>query len=236
MTNEKLGNTVCQNSDKPLDSKVDTKKELSKIANMSYDTYYKGKRILESDDEEIKDKLMKGDIKINKAYNEIFPKNKNSEVKKTEPNIIKNKKLCSKCREYKDNSEFYIGHEKCKECEQFSNSTKYPKGDILKDALGVPLPIKEGSKITDYEFRNMIEDIKTPKNIVDFVDPRDKLDAIEELSEDFMWQLDAKIYTIEKAITKMNKDNIMSLVSILDIHISNVNEFKNKLNNEKVVM
>lgn len=33
MTNEKLGNTVCQNSDKPLDSKVDTKKELSKIAN-----------------------------------------------------------------------------------------------------------------------------------------------------------------------------------------------------------
>lgn len=39
--------------------KVDTKKELSKIANVSYDTYYKGKRILDSDNEEIKDKLKK---------------------------------------------------------------------------------------------------------------------------------------------------------------------------------
>ncbi len=32
--------------------KVDSKKELSKIANVSYDTYYKGKRILDSDNEE----------------------------------------------------------------------------------------------------------------------------------------------------------------------------------------
>lgn len=56
MTNEKLGNTVCQNSDKPIMQKVDTKKELSKIANVSYDTYYKGKRILDSDNEEIKNK------------------------------------------------------------------------------------------------------------------------------------------------------------------------------------
>ena len=44
----------CQKSDNPIIQKVDTKKELSKIANVSYDTYYKGKRILDSDNEEIK--------------------------------------------------------------------------------------------------------------------------------------------------------------------------------------
>lgn len=32
MTNEKLGNTVCQNSDKPIIEPIDTKKELSNIA------------------------------------------------------------------------------------------------------------------------------------------------------------------------------------------------------------
>lgn len=48
MTNEKLGNTVCQNSDKPIIEPIDTKKELSNIAKVSYDTYYKGKRILTS--------------------------------------------------------------------------------------------------------------------------------------------------------------------------------------------
>lgn len=36
MTNEKLGNTVCQNSDKPIIEKIDTKKELSNIAKVSY--------------------------------------------------------------------------------------------------------------------------------------------------------------------------------------------------------
>ncbi|MDU2123451.1 MAG: GIY-YIG nuclease family protein [Clostridium celatum] len=44
MTNEKLNSTVLTNSTKPIIQKVDTKKELSKIANVSYDTYYKGKR------------------------------------------------------------------------------------------------------------------------------------------------------------------------------------------------
>ncbi|WP_195954392.1 hypothetical protein [Clostridium tertium] len=53
MTNEKLGNTVCQNSDKPIIEPIDTKKELSNIAKVSYDTYYKGKRILENGSEEI---------------------------------------------------------------------------------------------------------------------------------------------------------------------------------------
>ena len=47
-------NGTCQNSDKKQIKKVDTKKELSKMANVSYDTYYKGKRILDSDNEEIK--------------------------------------------------------------------------------------------------------------------------------------------------------------------------------------
>lgn len=50
-------------------NKVDTKKELSKIANVSYYTYYKGKRILDSDNEEIKNKLKN---KLNKHYFRYF--------------------------------------------------------------------------------------------------------------------------------------------------------------------
>ena len=44
-------------------------KELSKIANVSYYTYYKGKRILDSDNEEIKNKLKN---KLNKHYFRYF--------------------------------------------------------------------------------------------------------------------------------------------------------------------
>ncbi len=46
MTNTKIGNsTGCQKSDNPLIEKIDTKKELSKIAGVSYDTIYKVKEI-----------------------------------------------------------------------------------------------------------------------------------------------------------------------------------------------
>jgi hypothetical protein len=48
-----------------LISKTETREELAKIAGVSHDTYSKGKKILESDNEEIKDKLRKGEMKIN---------------------------------------------------------------------------------------------------------------------------------------------------------------------------
>jgi len=51
---------------------VHTRNELSKKAGVSHDTYSKGKKILESNNEEIKEKVLKGDLKINTASNGIL--------------------------------------------------------------------------------------------------------------------------------------------------------------------
>lgn len=59
-----------------IEKPIDTKKELAKIAKVSTDTYWKGKKILESDNDEVKQKAISGELKVNTAYNIIFQKNK----------------------------------------------------------------------------------------------------------------------------------------------------------------
>lgn len=68
MTNEKLNSTVLTNSTKPINP-INPRDKLAKIAGVGQDTYYKGKRILDSDNEEIKNKLKN---KLNKYYFRSF--------------------------------------------------------------------------------------------------------------------------------------------------------------------
>jgi N6-adenosine-specific RNA methylase IME4 len=68
----------CQISDKPIE-KIDTKKELAKVANVSHDTIAKVKKIEAVATPEIKDKLKNGEISINQVYQEIKKEEKKAE-------------------------------------------------------------------------------------------------------------------------------------------------------------
>ena len=63
------GGKGCQISDK-----VDTKKELAKLANVSHDTIAKVKVIEAKAEDTLKEKLLNGEISINQAYKEIKEK------------------------------------------------------------------------------------------------------------------------------------------------------------------
>jgi N6-adenosine-specific RNA methylase IME4 len=69
-TNNKLYDTPCQKSDKPL-KEVDTKKELSKIAGVSHDTIAKVQKIEEKAPEKVKEQIKSGEISINQAYQQV---------------------------------------------------------------------------------------------------------------------------------------------------------------------
>jgi len=60
----------CQKSDEPIEP-VDTKREVAKVAGLSHDTIAKAKKIRDEAPEEVKDKLRRGEISINKAYGDI---------------------------------------------------------------------------------------------------------------------------------------------------------------------
>lgn len=59
--------------------KVDTRKELSKVASVSHDTIAKVKKIQEKAPEEVKEKLRTGEVSINAAYKEIKKEEKKAE-------------------------------------------------------------------------------------------------------------------------------------------------------------
>lgn len=57
-------NTVSQNSSKRIEpeQKIDVRAKLAETAGVSTDTYSKGKKILDSDNEEVKEKVLSGEM------------------------------------------------------------------------------------------------------------------------------------------------------------------------------
>lgn len=80
------GGAVRQKSDK---AEIDTKKELAKIAGVSHDTIHKVDVIEQKAPDEVKEKLRKGEVSVNKAYNTI----RETEHKETRQQEVKQEKL-----------------------------------------------------------------------------------------------------------------------------------------------
>lgn len=77
--------SVCHNSDE----RIDTKKEIAKIAGVSHDTIHRVEVIETKAPEFIKEKLKKGEMSINQAYNAV---RKEEKIKKVEEKIKENRK------------------------------------------------------------------------------------------------------------------------------------------------
>ena len=74
-----LKNVVLTNlskRDSSVNSAIDTTQELANIAGVSRTTYRMGAKILNSDDEELKQRVMSGETKISTGYKELQSKNK----------------------------------------------------------------------------------------------------------------------------------------------------------------
>ena len=78
--------SVSQNSSKrnPIENKIDVRAKLAETANVSTDTYSKGKKILDSDNNEVKNAVLSGDMSINAGYNKIRENEKKKENIKEE--------------------------------------------------------------------------------------------------------------------------------------------------------
>lgn len=75
-------NTVSQNSSKRTEP-IDVRAKLAKTAGVSTDTYSKGKKILDSDNEELKQEVLSGEKSIHAGYKELT-QNKKEEKTSTE--------------------------------------------------------------------------------------------------------------------------------------------------------
>jgi SepF-like predicted cell division protein (DUF552 family) len=79
------GNQACGQGgvllpQKPVEAKIDTQKELARIAGVSHDTIHKVEVIEEKAPEQVKSQIIAGDISINQAYNDIRREEKRGEI------------------------------------------------------------------------------------------------------------------------------------------------------------
>lgn len=90
----------------------DSRDALGKVAGVSHGTLQKVKKLADAADDETKQKLRRGDVSINKAYNELMQKEHDGETK-----------VCERCHEEKPVSDFHIPSNRhgfsalCKQCE-----------------------------------------------------------------------------------------------------------------------
>lgn len=81
----KAGNKYGIGKEKPLPnlvnpiSSIDTTKKLAEVANVGKETYRMGAKILNSDNEEVKEKVLSGEMSINAGYNKIRENTKQKE-------------------------------------------------------------------------------------------------------------------------------------------------------------
>lgn len=83
---EMTNNTGSQKSVNPI-QKVDTQKELAKVAGVSHDTIAKVEKIEQKAPEAVKKQLRTGEISINKAYNAIKLEEKKETIRQAEQKI-----------------------------------------------------------------------------------------------------------------------------------------------------
>lgn len=75
---EEYKKTGFQNSEKAF-TPINTTQKLAKTAGVSTDTYSKGKKILDSDNEELKKEVLSGEKSINAGYKELQDKKKKTQ-------------------------------------------------------------------------------------------------------------------------------------------------------------
>ena len=64
----------------PKENKIDVRAKLAETAGVSTDTYSKGKRILDSNNEKLKQEVLSGEKSINAGYKELTGKKENQYI------------------------------------------------------------------------------------------------------------------------------------------------------------
>ena len=182
LSNLKQG-SVQQNSDK-RDEPINTNQKLSEIAGVSHDTIARYKKVQKEGADEVKEKLDKGEITINAAYQTIKPPVAQLKSDPTTPSKV-GFKVCTLCRKEKPNDEFPpSGGIECKTCM------------ASRKGLGLTIAQARELGVVDEELDRFYEEMKNPS-------PPDSGNELNKRSIDpIITELEALLKPFRNDITK----------------------------------
>lgn len=168
-------NSSSPNGEKLNDKKIRTDKELAKLAGVGTGTIARFNRVMSSDDEELKKKLLADEVKINTAYEKVREKEKPKENITTEPPQTTPKT-------YQEAAQLF--------------------GGLQQGHLPNRKNTETSDNFTDEQLLNALISTKTPVNVLDSIIPKQEFDIMTNTLLENIVSCDYRIFDLHEVYKK----------------------------------
>lgn len=185
---------------------LNTDRQTAQKAGVGVGTVARYNKVMNSNDEELKEKVKTGQVTVNKAY---------EEVRKRETRV------CKMCGKEKKIIDFFGNDTICKEC-----SRKESEKNINAQK-------SSSSTHSCNDIQDVYDDVLTAKNAKDQINQDYEINWLRDKCHDFISQVNDKFFDLLGVIEKMDREHINEAYDIFEDFVSNVFDIQSKFNNEK---
>ena len=191
------------NGETLIGKQTHTDKELAKMAGVGTGTIARYNRVMNSDDEELKKKVLADEVKINTAYEKVREKEK----KKENINI---KQSSSQPKTYQEAAKLYGGMQQGHLPNQKNNQN-------IDD------------EFTDEQLLNALISTKTPVNVLDSIVPKQEFDIMTNTLLENIESCDYRIFDLHEVCKKMENNDLDYAIEKFDSVITAIMELEEKI-------
>ena len=185
-----------------MSEKFHTDKELAKLANVGTGTIARFNRVMSSDDEELKKKLLANEVKINTAYEKIREKEKTKENVTTEL-------LQTTPKTYQEAAQLF--------------------GGLQQGHLPNRKSTEKSDNFTDEQLLNALISTKTPVNVLDSIVPQQEFDIMTKTLLENIDSCDYRIFDLHEVYKKMENKDIDYAIAKFDSVIEAIMKLEEKI-------
>lgn len=187
-------------------TKIKTDKELAKLAGVGTGTVARFNKVMNSDDEELKKKVLANEVSINAGYEKVKKSEKGKE------NI--NNESHSQPQTYQEAAQLYGGIQQG----HLPNRKKQ---------------LESNDNFTEEQLVNALISTKTPVNVLDSIVPKQEFDIMAKTLLENVESCDYRIFNLHEVYKKMENNDLDYAIGKLDSVIEAIMELQEKIK-EKV--
>lgn len=180
-----------------------TDKELAKMARVGTGTIARFNKVMKSDDEELKKKVLSNEVSINAGYEKVREKEKKKENKHTD-------QPSSQPKTYQEAAKLYGGIQQGHLPNQKNNQNV-------------------DDEFTDEQLLNALISTKTPVNVLDSIVPKQEFDIMTKTLLENIESCDYRIFDLHEVCKKMENNDLDYAIEKFDSVIVAIMELEEKI-------
>ena len=184
-------------------TKIKTDKELAKMAGVGTGTVARFNKVMNSDDEELKKKVLANEVSINAGYEKVRESEKEREN-------INTKSLSNHPQTYQEAAQLYGGMQQG----HLPNRKNKEKGN---------------DEFTEEQLVNALISTKTPVNVLDSIVPEQEFDIMTKTLLENVQSCDYRIFNLHEVYKKMKNKDLDYAIGKLDGVIEAIMELEEKI-------